>query len=63
MKTLPPVLPTSVPSPAAEESFIRKLSRREKKALKKQEKVRRAAEHAGGELNSVAEKLYTGEFG
>lgn len=55
--TLPPHPTTPVPS--KEQPFQRKLSKREKKELKKQEKLRRAIE-ANENDSSVAEKLYTG---
>lgn len=51
---------TSTQSQSGEETFIRKLSRREKKELKRQEKIRRANENDAS--NSVAEKLYTGSI-
>ena len=41
-------------------SFKRKLSKREKKQLKKQEKLRRMKSGAENDTN-VAEKLYSGE--
>lgn len=46
-------------------SFKRKLSKREKKQLKKQEKLNRVKSTGGvppDESDSVAEKLYTGKF-
>lgn len=44
-------------------SFRRKLSKREKKQLKKQEKFSRVKSIASTDENcGVAEKLYTGEF-
>lgn len=41
-------------------SFRRKLSKREKKQLKKQEKLKRMKSNGDAEEGSVAEKLYTG---
>uniref|UniRef100_A0A6A7FPY9 Afadin-like n=1 Tax=Hirondellea gigas TaxID=1518452 RepID=A0A6A7FPY9_9CRUS len=56
---LPPLnSSSSLPKESNGSNFIRKLSRREKKDLKRQEKQRRAATEAAGE-DSVAEKLYT----
>ncbi|CAG0912478.1 unnamed protein product [Notodromas monacha] len=52
----------SVPSPMAETSFKRKLSKREKKQLKKQEKLRRMKSSGGTtpeQPSNVAEKLYS----
>lgn len=43
-----------------ESSFRRKLSKREKKQLKKQEKLNRLKSSGDAEEGSVAEKLYTG---
>ncbi|CAG0915142.1 unnamed protein product [Notodromas monacha] len=52
----------AVPSPMAESSFKRKLSKREKKQLKKQEKLRRMKSGSGAtpeQPSNVAEKLYS----
>ncbi|XP_047497776.1 afadin-like [Penaeus chinensis] len=56
VNTLPPHPTTPVPS--KDQPFTRKLSKREKKELKKAEKMRRAIETNEND-SSVAEKLYT----
>ena len=43
-----------------ESSFRRKLSKREKKQMKKQEKLNRLKSSGDADEGSVAEKLYTG---
>lgn len=43
-----------------ESSFRRKLSKREKKQLKKQEKLKRVQSTENEDGGKVAEKLYTG---
>ncbi|QQP51616.1 Uncharacterized protein FKW44_013036 [Caligus rogercresseyi] len=52
-----------MPEPTKEDSsFKRKLSKREKKQLKKQGKINKVKDKENAKDESVAEKLYTGKF-
>lgn len=53
-------MPLSSINEKADQSFKRKLSKREKKELKKKEKLLRLKSDTNDENRPVAEKLYTG---